>query len=91
MAQVTAVVASKVGLHARPAAIISEAAGELDTEVTIGLPGDPADEAMDVSSVLSLMALGAEHGQEVVLFAEGEGAEAALEQIKKLIETDHDA
>ena len=32
------VVGSAVGLHARPAAIISEAAGELDSEVTIGRP-----------------------------------------------------
>ena len=34
------VVGSAVGLHARPAAIISEAAGELDSEVLIGIPGD---------------------------------------------------
>ena len=33
------VVGSAVGLHARPAAIISEAAGELDSEVPIGVPG----------------------------------------------------
>ena len=32
------VVGSAVGLHARPAAIISEAAGELDSEVLIGDP-----------------------------------------------------
>ena len=30
----TVVVGSAVGLHARPAALISEAAGELDSEVT---------------------------------------------------------
>ena len=36
----TVTVGSSVGLHARPAAIIAEAAGELDSEVTIG--GRPA-------------------------------------------------
>ena len=40
----TVTVGSAVGLHARPAAIIAEAAGELDSEVTIGVPGDdPVD------------------------------------------------
>ena len=34
----TVVVGSAVGLHARPAAIISEAVEELDTEVLIGHP-----------------------------------------------------
>ncbi len=34
----TVVVGSAVGLHARPAAIISEAAGELDAEVTLATP-----------------------------------------------------
>ena len=33
------VVGSAVGLHARPAAIISEAAGELDSEVRSASPG----------------------------------------------------
>ncbi|GAA2004627.1 hypothetical protein GCM10009755_12610 [Brevibacterium samyangense] len=46
---------------------------------------------MDVSSVLSLMALGAGFGQEVVLRAEGPGADEALAKIKELIETNHDA
>ena len=34
----TVVVGSAVGLHARPAALISEAAGELGSEVFIGIP-----------------------------------------------------
>ncbi|AOY73130.1 phosphotransferase [Arthrobacter sp. ZXY-2] len=40
---------------------------------------------------LSLMSLGAEHGDVVVLRAEGEGADAALENLVKILETDHDA
>lgn len=35
MTERTATIASRVGLHARPAAIFAEAAGELDLEVTI--------------------------------------------------------
>ena len=46
---------------------------------------------MDASSVLSLMSLGAAHGDRVILAAEGEGAEEALEHLAGIIETDLDA
>ena len=88
MAEVIATIASRVGLHARPAAIL---AGDLPVEVTIAAEGEPADEAMDAASILSLMSLGAKHGDRVVLRAEGEGADEALETLKKILETDHDA
>lgn len=91
MTERTATIASRVGLHARPAAIFAEAAGELDLEVTIAKQGDPADDAMDAASILSLMSLGAEHGDVVVLRAEGDGADEALDRLVKILETDHDA
>lgn len=37
------------------------------------------------------MGLGAEYGTTVVLRSEGEGAEAALDQLVAILETDHDA
>ena len=91
MAEREATIASRVGLHARPAAIFAEAAGDLPVEVTIAAKGEPADEAMDAASILSLMYLGAKHGDVVVLRAEGEGAEEALDSLVKILETDHDA
>lgn len=91
MIERTATVASRVGLHARPAAIFAEAAGELPVEVTIARQGSPADEAMDASSILSLMSLGAEHGDVVVLRSEDDGAEEALDSLVRILETDHDA
>ncbi|MBG6179039.1 HPr family phosphocarrier protein [Arthrobacter sp. CAN_A1] len=91
MSERKATVASRVGLHARPAAIFAEAAGELPLEVTIALEGEPAEDAMDASSILSLMGLGASHGDVVVLRADGDGAEEALETLAKILETDHDA
>lgn len=91
MPERTATIASRVGLHARPAAIFAEAAGEQPVEVTIAVAGTPADEALDASSILSLMGLGAEYGTTVVLRAEGEGADQALETLVQILETDHDA
>jgi phosphocarrier protein HPr len=79
------VVGSAVGLHARPAAIISEAAGELDSEVLIGLPGsDP----VDASSSLMIMTLGAGNGDTVVVSGQDQ---VAVETIVALVEKDLDA
>ncbi|WP_026535450.1 HPr family phosphocarrier protein [Arthrobacter sp. H14] len=86
-----ATIASRVGLHARPASIFVEAASDVPVEVTIAKEGTPVDEAMDASSMLGLMSLGAEHGDVVVLRAEGDGADDALDTLVKVLETDHDA
>ncbi|WP_172171099.1 HPr family phosphocarrier protein [Brevibacterium sp. CT2-23B] len=91
MAETIATVGSTVGLHARPAALLAEAAADYDLEITIALEGEPAEDALDAASVLSLMGLGAEYGQKVVLRAEGDGTDEALAHLKQLIETDHDA
>ena len=58
MAERKATVASRVGLHARPASIFAEAAAAQPVDVTIAMDGAPAEEAMDASSMLSLMSLG---------------------------------
>jgi phosphocarrier protein HPr len=86
-----ATIASSVGLHARPAAIFAKAAGDQPVDVTIAKENEPADEAMDASSILSLMSLGAAHGDVVVLRAEGDGADQALDELVALLETDLDA
>ncbi|MEQ3554794.1 HPr family phosphocarrier protein [Pseudonocardia nematodicida] len=84
----TAVVASKVGLHARPAALFARAAGAAGVPVTLSVPGkDP----VDARSVLALMTLGVGHGQQVVLAADGEHAPAALDELVAMLETDLDA
>lgn len=91
MPERTATIASRSGLHARPAAIFAEAAGEQPIEVTIAMADAPADDAVDAASILSLMTLGAAQGDVVVLRAEGDGADAALAALVTLLETDLDA
>jgi len=81
----TVTVGSSVGLHARPAAIISEAAGELDVEVTLAVPGE---EPVDASSSLLIMTLGAGPGAQVEVASEDQ---AALDTIAALVEKDLDA
>ena len=79
------VVGSAVGLHVRPAEIISEAASELDSEVTLAVPGE---EPVDASSSLLIMTLGASHGDEIEVSGEDQ---AAVDAISALVEKDLDA
>jgi phosphocarrier protein HPr len=84
----TAVVASRVGLHARPAAVFVKAAAEAPVPVTIRKKDGAA---VNAASILSIMTLAVSHGDEVVLAAEGDGAEAALDTLAELLERDLDA
>ncbi|MBD0292209.1 MAG: HPr family phosphocarrier protein [Jiangellaceae bacterium] len=85
MPERTAIVASKIGLHARPAAVFVKAVSQQPVKVSIRKrDGAPVDAA----SILSIMTLGVEHGDEVVLSAEGDGAESALDALTALLESD---
>ena len=88
MPQRTVTIASSVGLHARPAALFVEQASESGLDVEIARPGG---EAVDATSILGVMALGAKHGEEVVLTAEGENADAVLDGLVALLSRDLDA
>ncbi|WP_058235894.1 HPr family phosphocarrier protein [Devriesea agamarum] len=88
MAERTVTIASASGLHARPAAIFSKAAAGQPVAVTIEKAGGKPVRA---SSILMLMTLGAGHGEEVTLRAEGEGAEEAVSALAALLEKDLDA
>ena len=85
MSQRTVVIASRVGLHARPASLFAQAVAASGAQVTIGKPGEPS---IDASSILMVMALGIGHGEEVVLESEDDGV---LDQLVTLLETDLDA
>jgi phosphocarrier protein len=80
-------VGSRVGLHARPVALISQKAASLQAAIRIGREGKAP---VDARSALLLMTLGAGHGDEVLIEAEGPGASDALAEIVALVERDLD-
>ncbi|WP_300082746.1 HPr family phosphocarrier protein [Propioniciclava sp.] len=88
MASKTVTVGSSVGLHARPAAIIAEAAEAYDDEIILKLVGGDDEEGVDAASSLMIMTLGAEKGAEVTVESDNE---EAVEAIAALIEKDLDA
>ena len=87
MASKTVTVGSAVGLHARPAAVVADAASEYDDDIILTLAGDEDGEEADAASSLMIMALGAEKGDQVTVTSDN--AEA-VEKIAALIESDLD-
>ncbi len=73
---------NKNGLHARPAAEIVKVSGKYASEITL------IREGMEVNgkSIMGVMMLAAECGATLVLRAEGEDAEAALDALAGLIQ-----
>ncbi len=75
-------VGPKVGLHARPAAAFVAAAAAASGAVRIGREGAGL---VDGKSILNVLTLGAEHGDELVLEVDDE---SALDTLVPLIEAD---
>lgn len=70
------------GLHARPASIFVRAATATGVPLTIA-KGEGAP--VNAASMLAVLGLGAEGGEEVVLASDAEGADAALDRLAKLV------
>ena len=87
MASKTVKVGSHVGLHARPATVIADAAGEYDDEVILSLVGGDDEDETDAASALMIMAMGAEFGDEVTVTSNNP---KAVEAIAALIEQNLD-
>ena len=83
----TVIVGSASGLHARPAALFVAAAGAQPVPVTIRT-GDK--KPVPARSMLSVLSLGAKFGTEVTIEAEGDGADAALDELAALLARDLD-
>lgn len=81
-------VGTATGLHMRAAARVAGAAAEMRVPVTVRAPGR---DAVPADSVLALLTLGAAQGAELVLEADGEGAEAALARLAELLSRNLDS
>jgi len=74
------------GIHARPAALVANAAKRFAAEVNVSLKGRKAS----AKSAVALMALGVHRGDRVTLGATGEDARQAVEAVAPLLEAADD-
>lgn len=73
---------NQLGLHARPAALIAQTAGNFTS--SIKLAKDQVK--VDAKSIMGVMMLAAEHGSTLLLTVEGPDEQEAAAAIKQLFE-----
>lgn len=88
MPQRRVTIATATGLHARPASLVTSMAATSGHGITIGREGQPP---VDASSIIMVMSLGLQHGEDVVLSSDSEAADETLVEIADLLATDLDA
>lgn len=69
------------GLHARPAELFSKRAMGFESDIEV----IKDDRRVDAKSILHILTLGAEHGTELIVEARGVDAEAAVEALVELV------
>ncbi len=80
-ASITLTLVNPAGLHARPAAQLAAALGQLDAEVVVSSNGRHADGA----SSLEMLTLGAGQGAEITVSATGAHAQRALDTTREMV------
>jgi phosphocarrier protein HPr len=85
MTSKTVSVGSSVGLHARPAAVIAQAASAASSAVTLSIPGG---NPVDAGSALLIMTLGAKMGDTVQVESDDD---ELVDLIAGLVEEDLDS
>lgn len=73
------------GLHARPARVFAKSAAAFTSDIKVSKTGGDA-EPVNAKSVLSVLTLDCHQGDQIVIQAEGEDADAALDHLAKLVD-----
>jgi len=89
MKEIKVVVKSKVGLHARPAALFVQTAAKFKSEVKVScLDSETAQTRLaNAKSILSILTLGVFQGTEITIQATGEDEEAVAQALNDLVES----
>lgn len=75
-------VQNRAGLHARPAALIVQAAGQYESSIFI----EKDSEKINAKSIMGLLTMGAAYGSELVITADGPDEEDAVNALIDLFE-----
>ncbi len=78
----TVVISNDLGLHLRAAGVLAQVAGQFSSEISLVRAGTTAN----AKSIMSILALAAVQGTEVVIIADGDDAREAVTVIADLIE-----
>jgi phosphocarrier protein len=84
MAEKTVTINNPLGIHARPAALLVQAAAQFKADIYLS-KGEV--QGVNGKSIMGVMMLAAEQGAEVTVRAEGEDADAAVEELGALLQS----
>ena len=71
----------ETGLEARPVAMLVQVASQFDSKVYI----NSAAKKVNAKSIMGMMSLGLDNGEEVTVSADGNDEEAAVAEIEKFL------
>ena len=78
--EIVVTVTNPMGIHMRPADLLSRAAGRFQSQIEIERDG----QAFDCKSIMSILSLGARQGTQLNLRASGVDAREAVEALSEL-------
>ncbi len=80
MVETSVVITNRVGLHARPARLLVQAAAQFRSQIQL----QHGDKTANAKSIIAVLKLGAILGDTLVIRAEGEDAEEAMHTLVEL-------
>jgi len=84
MAEKTFKITGETGLHARPATVLVNKAGQFQSEITLTYNG----RSVNLKSIMGVMSLGVPKGSEIVITAEGNDDQDALNAIEGVLKSE---
>jgi phosphocarrier protein len=83
MSERTTTIVSPSGLHARPAALFTQAVSKSGFTITVA----KGENAVNAASILAVISLGVAQGETVTIASEDAGADAVLDELVELLTT----
>lgn len=83
MPERTTTIVSPSGLHARPAALFTQAVSKSGLKITVS----KGDKAVNAASILAVISLGVAQGESVTIASDDDGADAVLDELVELLTT----
>lgn len=73
----------QIGLEARPVAVLVQVASQFDSSIYI----ESGNKRVNAKSIMGMMTLGLASGEAVMVSADGQDEEAAIDSIEKFLST----
>jgi phosphocarrier protein HPr len=78
------IIKNKQGLHARPAALFVQVANKFDAVITV----KKGRQKVNGKSIMGILMLAAGQGSQVIVEADGDDAQQALDELEKILSKD---